>query len=145
VANLVLYLICIVAPVGVLYLATRLGDVARLCRAVYRRVRPAPAVAATDSIERVAADLRRVARVLEGYQAASPAISMVKWRGAQMAYEDRLADACRALDIPQRLAETTDVMHEFELKRVERALQRAGLAFTPPWAGGGGPVSRFAA
>jgi hypothetical protein len=145
VSNLILYLVCVVAPAGALYLATRLGDLTRLCTRLYRRVRPMQAAPSAVSIERVAADLRRVARVLEGYQAASPAISMVKWRGAQLAYEDRLADACRALDIPQQLAETTAGMHEFEVRRVERALLRAGLAFTPPWGGSGGPVSRFAA
>ena len=145
-ANLAIYLLCIAVPAGVVYLATRFGDVSRVCAALYRKVRPAPPPPAPVSIERVAADLRRVSRILREYRAASPAVSMVKWRGAQMAYERRLVDACGALDIPQRLLETVDVEHEFELGRVERALQRAGLAFTPPWPEGeSAPIRRFVA
>jgi hypothetical protein len=126
------YLVYCILPAGVLYAATRAGDAARWARQGYRRLRPSdPSVAPVD-IERISADLRRLARLLEAYVASAPDIPMARRRGAELAYEDRLVDACRALGIPQRLREPWEVHHDFERIRVERALERAGLAFTPP-------------
>jgi hypothetical protein len=57
---------------------------------------------------------------------------MTKRLAAHQAYEDRLADACAALEIPHRLGRTSGWEHALELTRAESALLDAGLTFAPP-------------
>ncbi len=76
-------------------------------------------------IERLAADLRRLAGQRLGLATRSP----VWFSAVQRAYDDRLCVACQELEIPQHLAELSGVDLDIERVRVEGLLQRAGLAF----------------
>lgn len=138
-ATAVLYLFYVFLPSGVLLLIWHAVDIAHLVGRGWRRVRPARLVLvpAPVSIERIAADLQRLARLIERYRASGSDTSLVKWKGALRAYEDRLTDACTALDVAHRLPATTGFDHRFELARVELALLDCGLAFVPPGPSGG--------
>jgi hypothetical protein len=76
-------------------------------------------------IERLAADLRRLAGQRLGLATRSP----VWFAAVQRAYDDRLAIACRELEIPQHLSELTGVDQDIERVRIEGMLNEAGLAF----------------
>jgi len=116
--------------------ARRLLRAAGLCKPrPWRRRGPSPSGAAVPPqwtppvgpvgppIERLAADLRRLAGQRVGLATRSPV-----WHSAvQRAYDDRLTVACRELEIPQHLAELEGVDLEIERVRVEGLLQRAGL------------------
>jgi len=78
-----------------------------------------------DPIERVAADLRRLAAVV-----ADRERSNVVRVGARLAYLDRLRDACAQLDVTHRLDELRGLARRFEVQRCERALSRLGLVLT---------------
>jgi hypothetical protein len=76
-------------------------------------------------IERLAADLRRLAGQRLGLATRSP----VWFSAVQRAYDDRLCVACEELEIEQHLAELSDVDLDIERVRVEGMLQAAGLSF----------------
>jgi hypothetical protein len=76
-------------------------------------------------IERIAADLRRLAVQRVDLATRSP----VWFSAVQRAYDDRLTVACRELEISQHLAELTGVDLDIERVRVEGMLNAAGLAF----------------
>ncbi|MDZ5444277.1 hypothetical protein U2F26_16270 [Micromonospora sp. 4G57] len=74
-------------------------------------------------LEQIAADLRR----LGGHRLAAVERSVV-WHGAVIdAYDERLRAACRALGIPEHLAELEGVDREIERVRVEGLLHAAGI------------------
>ncbi len=113
--------------------ARRLLRAAGVCRnRLWRRTSPAAVIPAQASapigpvgppIERLAADLRRLAGQRTGVAARSP----VWFSAVQRAYDDRLTVACRELEIPQHLAELEGVDLDIERVRVEGMLQAAGL------------------
>jgi hypothetical protein len=74
-------------------------------------------------IEQVAADLRRLNRQRSGVATRSS----VWFEAVSRAYDDRLAAACLALDVPQHLAELEGIDLEIERLRVEAKLSDAGL------------------
>jgi hypothetical protein len=76
-------------------------------------------------IEKVAADLRRLARAR---RLAAP--GSIREHAAATVYDRRLAQACRSLDIDHALAATDGLDHELERLRVEAMLVRAGLVLT---------------
>ncbi|HWB38333.1 MAG TPA: hypothetical protein VHA75_20135 [Rugosimonospora sp.] len=76
-------------------------------------------------IERLAADLRRLAGQRTGLATRSP----VWFSAVQRAYDDRLALACRELEIAQHLGELAGLDLDIERVRVEGMLQQAGLAW----------------
>lgn len=76
-------------------------------------------------IERLAADLRRLAGQRVGLATRSP----VWFSAVQRAYDDRLTVACLELEIPQHMGELTGVDLDIERVRVEGMLQQAGLTF----------------
>jgi hypothetical protein len=81
-------------------------------------------------LETVAADLGRIRRELDNPPAGLP---MAKRVGTRQAYDDRLRDACRALEVPntlEGLAEGFD--RDAERLRVESRLVDAGLV-VPHW------------
>ena len=84
--------------------------------------RTPPGTTRHDPIERLAADLRRLAAVV-----ADPDRSNVVRVGARLAYLDRLRDACCQLEVEHRLDELRGLARRFEVQRCERALARLGL------------------
>ncbi|MFJ8686433.1 hypothetical protein [Micromonospora wenchangensis] len=74
-------------------------------------------------LELLAADLRRLGR----HRLAAGGRSVVWHSSVIEAYDDRLRAACRALGIPEHLAELTGVDREIERVRVEGLLAGAGL------------------
>jgi hypothetical protein len=104
-------------------LAAAVLAVPRLVRWARRR-RPAP-VLAGPPIEQLAADLRRVHRVLEQYGPGTPVVRRV---GTLQAYDALLTQACSAMDIEHELNKLPSGMTlELERLRVEESLRTAGL------------------
>jgi hypothetical protein len=88
-----------------------------------------PAGSGNPPLEIVVADLRRIRRELES---PPPGLPMAKRRGTLLAYDDRLIDACRALEVPnalEGLAEGLD--RDAERLRAEWLLEKAGVAVPP--------------
>jgi hypothetical protein len=101
----------------------RLARRAGLRTSLLHRGRPEPATPAGPPIEKVAADLRRLARQRLGIATHSPV-----WAAAVThAYDDRLAMVCRELEIPEHLAELAGIDLEIERVRVEGLVMAAGV------------------
>lgn len=96
-----------------------LPPVVRAAEAIRGRRNTRPA---GPPIERLAADLRRLRPLVD-----DPTRSRTQREGARLAYEDVLADACRALAIEHRLGAARGLAAEVEVMRVEAALADAGL------------------
>jgi len=83
-------------------------------------------------IQQIAADLRRLdSRLTELRQAGPVTAKAVKLTAAQSAYDDRLLDACRALDVAHELGSARGAGRTVERLRVEAALAGAGLDLHP--------------
>lgn len=94
-----------------------------LRRGVLRRDRAEPATPAGPPIEKLAADLRRLANQRQGIATHSRV-----WAAAVThAYDDRLALVCRELEIPEHLGELAGVDLEIERVRVEGLVEAAGV------------------
>ncbi|HEX6343682.1 hypothetical protein [Umezawaea sp.] len=120
VENLVLYAAVVTTPV---VLGWAVIAAPRLVRRLRRR---SPAPPSGPSIEQVSADLRRVHRILAGYEAGTP---VARRRGAREAYDALLVQACRAVEVEHRLDSLPEgVDRELERLRVEESLRAAGLA-----------------
>jgi len=79
-------------------------------------------------VQKIAADLRRLSTL-----ARDPApISAARRLGVQRAYDDTLAEACRALGLEQRLAELDGLDRDLERLRLEGALEASGLVLRGP-------------
>jgi len=84
-------------------------------------------------IEQIAANLRRVQGWLDIYDRPDPLPGKAtKVTAAQLAYDCILADACRALDVAESLADTRGFEREAERLRVQAALVDAGLVLKMP-------------
>jgi hypothetical protein len=120
VGNMLLY-------VGIALIPTAACAAVMWAPRVIRRIRRRPApLAQGPPIEKLAADLRRVHRVLAGYEQGTPLVRRV---GTLQAYDELLIQACRAVDVDQRidrLRPGTEL--ELERLRVEEQLRHAGLA-----------------
>ncbi|WP_127480043.1 hypothetical protein [Nocardioides pantholopis] len=80
-------------------------------------------------IERLAADAARIRSAIRQAPSGTPAARI---RGWLKAYDDVLVQACRALDLEQRLDRLPPgVELDFERERVERLQVRAGLLGDP--------------
>ena len=119
-------------PAVVFGVVQHAGVIGRAVRRAVEAVRPPALMANAVPIERLAADLRRLAALLQQYERPEAKASMAKRLATNRAYEDRLAEACAALEIPHRLGRTSGWEHALELTRAESALLNAGLAFAPP-------------
>jgi hypothetical protein len=80
-----------------------------------------------DSIEQVAADLRDLAAALESLRDLKDPGSEVRREAVRRAYETRLRDACRSLDITEHLDDLVGLDREIERLRVEGELEAEGL------------------
>ncbi|MDT7803388.1 MAG: hypothetical protein QOI78_6821 [Actinomycetota bacterium] len=118
--NLILFAVVCIAPTVLFWCALRLPGVVRRAR---EKRQPAPQ---GPPIERVAADLRRVHRLLVDYPSGTPA---ARRYGTRQAYDELLTQACRQIGVPHRLAELPEGMdREIERLRVEQSLRESGLA-----------------
>ncbi len=105
------------------------GLVAPTCMCIGRKLHlvrelPLPAPA-NPPLETVAADLRRLRRELDH---PGPGLPMTRRRAVLQAYDDRLLDACRELDVPVDPARTRDP--GTERQHLELLLEQAGLMVT---------------
>jgi hypothetical protein len=90
--------------------------------------RPQP-VTFDHPVEQIAADLRRLAAARADIPHGTPHTRRL---GLQLAYDDTLIAACRALDLPQSLSVLPRGLdRELERLRVEESLESAGLRFRP--------------
>jgi hypothetical protein len=100
-------------------------EIAVLLRRLAGRVRPPPEPPAGPPIERIARDARRLRA---GLLAPTPGTPMARRIGVQRAYDDLLADACRALDVPDTLTGLPlGAERDAERRHVEHELAAAGL------------------
>jgi hypothetical protein len=119
VLNMLLYLVIVISPPAACWILLRLP---RLFRRLRRRPPPAPA---RPPIEKVAADLRRLHRLLAHFGPGTP---VVRRRGTLLAYDALLIQACLAIDIDHQLDQLPPGMSlELERLRVEESLKDAGL------------------
>jgi hypothetical protein len=129
-SGLALAVIAAVLPSGMIWLLSHADEIGSRIMAMGRRwhlLRPAPVLTHDPPIERIAADLRRLSAAVRPVPPGTPA---VRRRGLQMAYDETLAAACRALDVQHSLGELADgVDREVERLRIEAALEEAGLRF----------------
>jgi hypothetical protein len=115
---MLLYLVIVFSPPAACWLLLRLP---RLLRR-FRRPTPAPS---HPPIEKVAADLRRLHRLLTHFGPGTP---VVRRRGTLQAYDALLIQACIAIDIPHQLDHLPPGLSlELERLRVEESLKSAGL------------------
>ncbi|TWP51799.1 hypothetical protein FKR81_13150 [Lentzea tibetensis] len=118
VGNLVLYVIAAVAPSLLFWALLRLPR-------LIRRMRHPKLVVEAPPVEMIAADLRRVRRVLRFYQPGTPAVRRIS---ARQAYDELLKQACLAVDVEHRLDTLPEgVDRDIERLRVEESLRCAGL------------------
>jgi hypothetical protein len=120
VLNMLLYVVIALIPTAVC------GAILWLPRLLKRFRRRPKAVPAGPPIEKLAADLRRVRRILVTYESGTP---VVRRLGTLQAYDHLLVQACRAVEVKQRIDQLppgTDL--ELERLRVEEELRDAGLA-----------------
>ncbi|MGH3952000.1 MAG: hypothetical protein ACRDSE_23265 [Pseudonocardiaceae bacterium] len=118
--NVLIYLAVVAAPTAGFWLALRATRLATSVRD--RRRRPAPD---GPPIELIAADLRRVHRTLATMAPEAPAL---RRRATGQAYDVLLAQACAAVQVPNRLDTVSDGLdREIERLRVEDALRSTGL------------------
>jgi hypothetical protein len=119
VGNLVLFVIAVIAPTLLFWL---LLQVPKAVDHFHRKRGP---VATCPPIEQLAADLRRVHRILAEYPPGTPAL---RRRATRQAYDALLVQACSAVEVVHRLDSIAEGMdREVERLRVEDALREAGI------------------
>jgi hypothetical protein len=123
VGNLVLLAVAVVAPSLLFWVVLRVPRAFDAVEAfLHRRRVPQPTA---PPIEQLAADLRRVHRVLVDFP---PGTSAVKRFAARQAYDALLVQACAAVDVCHRLDATAEGLdRDIERLRVEEALREAGV------------------
>jgi hypothetical protein len=123
VGNVLLYAAIVMTPTAASLGALRLPA---LVRGLKLRMRPAPPVPEHPPIQELAADLRRVHRLLAQFRPGTP---MARRVGARQAYDALLVEACDAVDVEQRLDQMPEgIAREVERLRLEVSLRSAGLA-----------------
>jgi hypothetical protein len=120
--NVVLTCIAVAAPTLVFWGLVR---VPRLVDVIGERIRGRRAVPKSLPIEQLAADLRRVHRLLVQCPDGTPMVRRVATRDA---YDELLRQACVAVDVEHELDELPEgIERNMERLRVEEALRSAGL------------------
>ena len=118
--------------VAVLGAAWLLGHLERFGRAVdraYHRIRPQQPEPLTVPVEQLAADLRRLADLLEAsYDTDQPA-KMERVTAAALAYDWVLLSACRTLEVADPAPGQLPPLDPIDRLTVEAALARRGLAW----------------
>jgi hypothetical protein len=91
----------------------------------------------TESIQRIAADLRRLERAVTMLDGLKDPGSEVRREALRQAYETRLQDACRSLGVSEHLDGLSGVDREIERLRIEGVLQSEGLVLRSAQSPGG--------
>jgi hypothetical protein len=121
-ANVALFAIAVLAPTLVFWMLVRLP---RVVDVVGERIRRRRVQATGLPIEQLAADLRRVHKLLVQCPDGTPMVRRVATRDA---YDELLRQACTAVDVRHELDELPEgVERDMERLRVEEALRDAGL------------------
>jgi len=121
-ANVLLFAVAVLAPTLVFWGIVR---VPRLVDAIGERVRGRRVTPKGLPIEQLAADLRRVHRLLVQCPDGTPMVRRVATRDA---YDELLRQACVAVDVSHELDALPEGMErDMERLRVEEALRDAGL------------------
>ena len=121
-ANVLLFAVAVFAPTLVFWGLVR---VPRLVDLIGERIRKRRVVAKSLPIEQLAADLRRVHRLLVQCPDGTPMVRRVATRDA---YDELLRQACVAVEVRHELDELPEGMErDMERLRVEEALRSAGL------------------
>lgn len=121
-------------PVLVVWMVLHLGQIGRITVSVLRRCRLLPEPRPDPEpprrpLELIVADLRRLATALRDVPRG---VSRARHNGILLAYDDVLASAALALDVPHALADLPlGLDRDLERLRVEDALRSAGLRFGP--------------
>jgi hypothetical protein len=89
------------------------------------------------SIERIAADLRRLEHGLTVLDGRDDPGSEVRREALRRAYETRLQDACRSLGVAEHLDGLTGLDREIERLRIEGVLEAEGLVLRSAQSPGG--------
>ena len=90
----------LLAVVTTAALLGHLGWAVRLAARLWHRVRPRPPESDNVSVEQLAADLRRLAALLERTLVLDQPAKMERLTAAALAYDWVLLSACRTLDVP---------------------------------------------
>jgi len=121
-------------PVALLYLMMNFGQVRRVVLRVLRwchlspKPKPLPPPPRVP-LEKIIADLCRLTTAMRD---VPPEASRARKCGLLLAYDDVLARAALALDVPEALAELPlGLDRDLERMRVESTLRDAGLRFGP--------------
>jgi hypothetical protein len=121
-ANVLLFAVAVLAPTLVFWGIVR---VPRLVDAVGERIRRRRVTPKGLPIEQLAADLRRVHRLLVQCPDGTPMVRRVATRDA---YDELLRQACAAVEVRHELDVLPEGMErDMERLRVEEALRDAGL------------------
>jgi hypothetical protein len=121
-ANVALFAIAVLAPTLFFWMLVRLPRVVDVVGERIRRRRVQPT---SLPIEQLAADLRRVHKLLVQCPDGTPMVRRVATRDA---YDELLRQACTAVDVRHELDELPEGMErDIERLRVEEALRDAGL------------------
>jgi hypothetical protein len=122
VANVLLFALAVALPTVFVWALLRTP---RLVDAIGERLRKRRVVATNLPIEQLAADLRRVHRLLVQCPDGTPMVRRVATREA---YDELLRQACAELDVHHELDSIPEGMErDIERLRVEEALRSAGL------------------
>lgn len=122
VANVALFAAAVVAPTLVFWGIVRIP---RLVDVIGERIRRRRAVPKGLPIEQLAADLRRVHRLLVQTPDGTPMVRRIATRDA---YDELLRQACAAVEVKHDLDTVPEGMErDMERLRVEEALRDAGL------------------
>lgn len=122
VANVLLFALAVLVPTLFFWALVR---VPRLVDAIGERIRSRRVVAKNLPIEQLAADLRRVHRLLVQTPDGTPMVRRVATRDA---YDQLLRQACEAVEVSHELDALPEGMERnMERLRVEEALRSAGL------------------
>jgi hypothetical protein len=126
------FTVAAMVPLAVIWLVLHFEELGERLMSFGRRcgmLRRPPVCAAVPPVERLAADLRRLAAAVEHLPRGA---SHARHRGLLMAYDDALVTACRSLEVPQSLGTLPyGLDRDLERLRVEASLESAGLRFRP--------------
>ncbi|MGH3876655.1 MAG: hypothetical protein ACRDSK_06410 [Actinophytocola sp.] len=121
-ANVLLFALAVLGPALVFWLLVRMP---RMVDVLGERIRRRRAVPTGLPIEQLAADLRRVHRLLVQTPDGTPMVRRIATRDA---YDELLRQACAAVEVRHDLdALPEGIERNMERLRVEEALRSAGL------------------
>jgi hypothetical protein len=104
------------------------NEVGRTCRRLARRIAPPPETPSGPPIELIAGNARRLRAEMATIPTGTP---MARRVGLASAYDDVLADACRALGVPDTFSGLPPgFRRDTERLHVEHELEQVGLRLT---------------